>query len=118
LSDVYAAVGKRIRELRMSFGGKGISQADLGRSINTPANTISRWETGTYKPSISDLEVLAHFFGVPVAHMLPQPELPPQMSALLSAMDGLDAADIQELIRYALFKRATAASNSREARST
>ena len=34
--------------------------------MKTTANTISRWETATYKPSISDLERLAQFFGVPI----------------------------------------------------
>jgi transcriptional regulator with XRE-family HTH domain len=34
-------------------------------------NTISRWEAATYKPSISDLERLAQFFGVPITIFFP-----------------------------------------------
>jgi hypothetical protein len=33
--------------------------------VGTTANTISRCETATYKPAISDLEKLARYFGVP-----------------------------------------------------
>jgi transcriptional regulator with XRE-family HTH domain len=110
LSDIYVTVGKMIRALRLSFGGKGISQADLGRAVKVTANTVSRWETGVYKPSIADLEVIAKFFGIPISHMFPQAESSSQMTALWSAMEGLDETDIQEVIRYALFRRATAAS--------
>src|ERR1035438_5081392 len=38
--DIYVAVGRCIRGLRLSYGGKGISQADLARAVNTTANTI------------------------------------------------------------------------------
>jgi transcriptional regulator with XRE-family HTH domain len=41
--------------------------------VKATANTISRWETATYKPSISDLERLAPFFGVPIAILFPKP---------------------------------------------
>ena len=44
--------------------------------MKTTANTVSRWETATYKPSISDLERLAKFFGVPVTIFFPQPDRP------------------------------------------
>jgi transcriptional regulator with XRE-family HTH domain len=38
----------------------------LARAVDTAANTVSRWETASYKPSIFDLETLARFFGVPI----------------------------------------------------
>lgn len=60
-TDIYQQIGERIRELRTSLQGKGISQEDLARAMKTTANTISRWETATYKPSVSDLENLASF---------------------------------------------------------
>jgi hypothetical protein len=65
-------------------------------------------------PSIADLEVLADIFGIPISPMFPQAEFSSRMRALLSAMNGLEETDIQEVIRYALFRRATAASNNRE----
>lgn len=114
MSDIYVAIGKTIRELRLSFGGAGISQAELASALHTRANTISRWETGVHKPSITDLEALAHFFGVPITQMFPQPEVSLEMKSLWSAMDGLKQTDKQEVIRYALFRRATAASSNHE----
>ncbi len=62
MPDIYEQVGKQIRELRTTLRGRGISQEELAQAVKTTANTISRWETATYKPSISDLERLAQFF--------------------------------------------------------
>ena len=66
MPDIYEEIGKRIRDFRASAGGRGVSQEDLARAVGTTANTISRWETATYKPAISDLEKLARYFGVPI----------------------------------------------------
>ena len=106
-NDIYVAVGRCIRDLRMSYGGKGISQADLARAVNTTPNTISRWEAGVYKPTLANIDALASFFGVPISRMFPHAELSKSVSSLLSAADGLDEADLEELTRFALFKRAT-----------
>ena len=70
MPDIYEEVGKQIRELRTALRGRGISQEELAQAVKTTANTISRWETATYKPSISDLERLAQFFGVPITNPL------------------------------------------------
>ena len=72
MPDIYEQVGKQIRELRTALRGRGISQEELAQAVKTTANTISRWETATYKPSISDLEMLAQFFGVPITIFFPQ----------------------------------------------
>jgi transcriptional regulator with XRE-family HTH domain len=55
-----------------SLRGRGISQEELAQAVKTTANTISRWETATYKPSISDLERLAQFFGVLITVFSPR----------------------------------------------
>jgi transcriptional regulator with XRE-family HTH domain len=62
MPDIYKQIGKHIRELRSTLRGQGISQEELAQAVETTANTVSRWETATYKPSISDLEKLARFF--------------------------------------------------------
>jgi transcriptional regulator with XRE-family HTH domain len=85
-----------------------MSQAEMGRATGVPPNTISRWETGIYKPSLSDLAMLAQFFGVPISRMLPEPKLTFHALDLMNAVDGLTKEDIQEVISYALFKRANA----------
>lgn len=108
-NDIYVAVGRCIRDLRLSYGGKGISQAELARAVNTTANTVSRWEAGVYKPTLANIDALANFFGVPISRMFPHTDLSKSVSSLLSAADGLDEADLEELTRFALFKRATTA---------
>jgi transcriptional regulator with XRE-family HTH domain len=50
MTDIYDQIGSKIRELRTTLKGKGISQEELARAVKTTANTVSRWETATYKP--------------------------------------------------------------------
>jgi transcriptional regulator with XRE-family HTH domain len=104
-------VGERIRELRSSHGGgSGISQEALAKALKTTANTISRWETGTYRPSLEDLDGLSRFFGVSILEFFPKDENPVEskVSALLRAAKDLPEADLDELQKYAEFRRARA----------
>lgn len=105
--DIYSVVAQRIRELRLSFGGKGISQTELARAVNTTANTVSRWESGGIRPTLGNVAALARFFGVPASRMFPDPGMSKALASLLNAVEGLDDEDIEEMTRYALFKRAT-----------
>lgn len=108
-ASVLEYVAKRIRELRTSHEqGKGLSQEALADGIEVATNTISRWETGTYKPSIEDLERLARFFHVSVLSFFPTENEPEEVSVvrLRKAMSGLREEDIEELEKYAEFRRA------------
>lgn len=98
-------VGTRIRELRTA---KGLSQEALAQSIKTTANTISRWETGTYRPTIDDLEKLSRNLGVSILDFFPPEEQPSgnQISALLRAAKDLSTEDLEELRNYAEYRRA------------
>lgn len=102
-------VGERIRQLRHQHGGgTGISQEALAKALRTAANTISRWETGAYRPSLQDLDALSRFFGVSVLAFFPQEDVPVEskVGALLRAARDLPDDDIEELRRYAEFRRA------------
>ncbi len=105
-------VAKRIRELRLEqANGAGLSQERLAAALNVATNTISRWETGTYRPSIEDLENLARFFGISVMEFFPSeksasPTENEQVMQLLRVTKGLMPEDIEELQRYAEFRRA------------
>jgi transcriptional regulator with XRE-family HTH domain len=107
---VRAYVGKRIRELRMGYGGQGISQEALASELKVATNTISRWETGTYEPTLQDLERLSRFFGISIVLFFPQVEATDTKSkkvdALLRAAQSLQQDDLDELQRYAEFRRA------------
>lgn len=107
--ELLEYVAARIRDLRRSYGaGEGISQEALAREMNVTPNTISRWETGTYKPGLEDLDKLARFFGVSVLEFFPRQEAQSddKLAALLRAAKGLKAEDLEELRRYAEFRRA------------
>ena len=106
MTDIYDQIGGKIRELRTTLKGKGISQEDLARAVKTTANTVSRWETATYKPSVSDLEKLTRFFGVPITTFFPEIQPSSRINALLSATRGLGEEDLEEVTLYALFRRA------------
>jgi transcriptional regulator with XRE-family HTH domain len=109
MPNIYEQIGNQIRELRTTLRGDGISQEELAQAMKTTANTISRWETATYKPSISELETLARFFGVSITVFFPQAQSKSRESragALLSAAADLDDDDLEEVALYARFRRA------------
>ena len=104
-------VGQRIREFRTSYGGgTGISQDALAKALGVASNTVSRWETGTYKPTIEDLERLARFFGKSILEFFPsedvRSERDEKIDALLRAAKQLNDDDVEELRRFAEFRRA------------
>jgi len=102
--DIYTFIGTRIRELRDE---RRMSQDALAKQLRVSTNTVSRWETATYKPSIADVQKVADLFGVRLSSMLPdEEEAPPVNKALLSATGDLPNEDIEELISYAEFRRA------------
>lgn len=103
-------VGQRIRDLRTTYGGReGISQEALAKALDVVPNTISRWETATYRPSLDDLDKLARFFGVSILDFFPregEDSSNEGLTALLRAAKQLDPNDLEELRRYAEFRRA------------
>lgn len=102
-------VGGRIRELRASYGGgQGLSQEALANELGVATNTISRWETATYRPTLEDLDRLARFFNVSILTFFPQEETASdeRVNALLRAARQLPDEDIDELRKYAEFRRA------------
>jgi len=107
--NLFEYVGQRIRDLRSSYGsGQGLSQEALARALDVAANTVSRWETATYRPSLEDLDQLARFFGVSILDFFPPDEAAgnDQMAALLRTAKQLKPDDLEELRRYAEFRRA------------
>lgn len=101
-------VGQRIRDLRVGYAsGEGLSQEALAKALGKTGNTISRWETGTYKPTLDDLDQLARFFGVSILSFFPRDNSEDdKVAALLRTARQLDDADLEELSRYAEFRKA------------
>ena len=102
--EIYIFVGGKIRTFREQHG---MNQEALAVELGVTANTVSRWETATYKPSVKELEKMSRFFEVPLWTFLPSETQPPteQQNALLSATGDLPAEDLEELQRYADFIR-------------
>ncbi|HJT65109.1 MAG TPA: helix-turn-helix transcriptional regulator [Pyrinomonadaceae bacterium] len=111
--DLLDHIAARIRELRVSYNhGEGLSQEALAIQLKVAPNTISRWETGAYRPSVKDVERIARFFGVSMMSFLPDElvdkEEDESLKALLRTARQLHPADLEELRKYAEFRRARA----------
>src|SRR5215217_64918 len=109
--DLLDQVAARIKDLRVNYNsGEGLSQESLAVHLKVAPNTISRWETGTYRPSLKDLERISRFFGVSMMSFFP-PDLveadeDENLKALLRTARQLHPADLEELRKYAEFRRA------------
>lgn len=103
--DLYVYIGQKIRELRRHHLGKGVDQETVAQAVGTKANTVSRWESATYRPSLRDLEKLSRYFGVSIAVFFPGME-DSRLQALMSATGDLRDEEFEDLIEYARFRRA------------
>ena len=109
--DLLDHVAARIKDLRVSYNsGEGLSQDSLAAHLKVAPNTISRWETGTYRPSLKDLERISRFFGVSMMSFFPEQMVDEDedenLKALLRTARQLHPADLEELRKYAEFRRA------------
>ena len=109
--DLLDDIAARIKDLRVNYNsGEGLSQESLATHLKVAANTISRWETGTYRPSVKDLEKISRFFGVSIISFFPSEmandDDDENLKALLRTARQLHPADLEELRKYAEFRRA------------
>ena len=109
--DLLDHVAARIKDLRVNYNsGEGLSQDALAAHLKVASNTISRWETGTYRPSLKDLERISRFFGVSMMSFFPEEMVDndedENLKALLRTARQLHPADLEELRKYAEFRRA------------
>jgi transcriptional regulator with XRE-family HTH domain len=103
--DLYVYIGQKIRELRTHHLGKGVDQDTVAQALGTTANTVSRWESATYRPSVRDLEKLSRYFGVSISVFFPEVQ-DSRLEALMSATGDLRDEEFEELLEYARFRRA------------
>lgn len=105
VTDLTMYIANKIKELRVAAG---LTQTALAEGLHVTPNTISRWESGTYQPSIKDLERLSRRFQKPIRVFFPSEVQPAteEQRALLSATGDLRGEDVEELQRYADFIRA------------
>lgn len=102
-------IAKKIHALRdRANGGLGISQAALAQKVGTTANTVSRWENGTYKPKVTDLYKIARALNVSVLEFFPDQNTPSVdgLVAFFRARQELDERDVQEIREFTEFRLA------------
>ena len=58
---------ERLKELRIE---KGIGQVDLAKEVDVSKGIISLWENGLREPKLSNLIVLATYFGVSIDYLV------------------------------------------------
>ena len=109
--DLLDEIAAKIKDLRVSYNsGEGLSQESLATHLKVAPNTISRWETGAYRPGVKDLERISRFFGVSIISFFPSELIDENedenLKALLRTARQLHPADLEELQKYAEFRRA------------
>ena len=98
--EIYSHIAKQIASMRSAHKR---TQEQLAASLHVASNTISRWETQTYKPSIADLNKLANYFGVDIAWFLPQHAPDTRMSRIVHAMHALPESKMDEVVAFCEF---------------
>src|SRR5229473_6663802 len=88
MASIYNHIGEMIQKLRTSWPGGKLSQEALALKLGVAANTVSRWETGTYKPTAEDLDKLARFFSVPITIFFPELQGEDARAAALTSATG------------------------------
>lgn len=96
----YKKVGARIRELRHSAEGRVISQSQLARKVGVKPNTVSRWESGEYRPTMLDAQAIARFFDVPVSMLFFESEDQSLTGKITMGLRGLPEKDQLDMLTY------------------
>ena len=82
-------LGENIARLRKE---KGMTQEDLAKELNISYQAVSKWENGISSPDISNIKLLAQFFGVSI-DMLFGLELLPDREAEAPAPPAKDETE-------------------------
>lgn len=80
-------LGEKIARLRKE---RGMTQEDLARELNISYQAVSKWENGVSSPDISNIKLLAQFFGVSIDALFGL-ELLPEREEVFSSVPETDA---------------------------
>jgi transcriptional regulator with XRE-family HTH domain len=101
-----AAIGKRVRDARVSAG---LTQAGLAEAAAISDETVSRIERGAYEPAVSTVVALADALGVSVdaltgrsAGMRSRRSGSPLVRRLVERVEKLDEKAVSALLQVAL----------------
>lgn len=104
MPSLYDEIARRLKSEREA---RRLSQQELAARLGVASNTISRWETGTNKVRLEDLDRVAVALGLNVGDLLPQyaSGATSRMERLLRIAESLEPEDIAELEQFAEFRR-------------
>jgi transcriptional regulator with XRE-family HTH domain len=100
--NIYEHVAHRIRYFREQ---SQLTQDQVAKVLGVSTNTISRWETATYKIALDDLQKVAQVFGLRTSMLLPFEEAETTQDVVAGILHGLPADDISEVLTFADFRR-------------
>ena len=96
----YARIGARIRELRYSAKERTISQSQLAHRLGVKPNTVSRWESGEYRPTAMDLQAIARLLDVPVGRLFLEDEDRSLTGRINQGLRDLSEKDLLEMLVF------------------
>lgn len=78
---------KKLARLRKR---EGLSQAEVSEELDVSRQAVTKWETGTSRPSIENLQSLSRLYNVPLEYLLDESgdELPAPAPAAPAAEKG------------------------------
>ncbi|TGK12841.1 helix-turn-helix domain-containing protein [Leptospira stimsonii] len=112
---IGAFIAEKIKTVRVnSCGGHGLPQRSFGRILGEKANTISRWETGEYKPSAVDLIKICFLLNIPASEFCPDYDPSPGKPRFLipPILTEEDKAEVENFIRFKEWQRTPARKKS------
>jgi repressor LexA len=65
-------IGEKIKRLRKS---KKLTQEELAKILNVKPTAVSAWELGRNKPLMDKLDMMAHYFGVPISYFFEENQI-------------------------------------------
>jgi transcriptional regulator with XRE-family HTH domain len=102
--SLYEQIARRLKAERED---RNLSQHELADKLGVAANTVSRWETGTYKPKLDDLDKIATVLNLDITQLIPQnrTNATSSINRLVEIASMLRPEDIEEVERFAEFRR-------------
>src|SRR5256885_16782333 len=99
MTTLYEHIGHKIRELRTTYPKGTLSQEALAEKLKVAPNTVSRWETGKYKPTPKDLDSVARFVAASITTFFRALETgDSRVTALTYVSGGLETIEYEEVI--------------------
>lgn len=65
-------IGQKIKQLRKAHK---LTQEELAKILDVKPTAVSAWELGRNKPLMDKLDMIAHYFGVPISYFFEENEI-------------------------------------------